>query len=89
MNNTKKAIQMAQLPYATETSRSKVDDNSYVYIARNPELEGCYAQGDTPEQAQENLKGVRISHIEHRLNHRLPVATPTITSDGLLFIGGE
>lgn len=89
MDNTQRAIQMAQLPYKTETFRNRVNDNEYVYIARNPELEGCYAQGNTPEQAQANLKEVRISYIEHRLNHGLPVATPTITSDGLLFVGGE
>ncbi len=83
MDNTKRAIEMAQLPYITETFRSRVGGDEYVYIARNPELEGCYAQGDTPEQAQANLKEVRISHIEHRLNHNLPVSLPNITSNRL------
>jgi len=37
------------------------------YFAFCPELQGCYTQGDTYEEAKENFKdGVRL-HVEDRL----------------------
>ena len=42
------------------------DENGY--IATCPELQGCYAQGDTYEEILENIRDVIRLHIEDRLN---------------------
>ncbi len=41
------------------------DENGY--FAFCPELQGCYAQGDTYEEVLENIKDVIRLHIEDRL----------------------
>ena len=37
------------------------------YFASCPELQGCYTQGDTYEQALENIKDAIRLHVEDRL----------------------
>jgi predicted RNase H-like HicB family nuclease len=37
------------------------------YWARCPELQGCYAQGDTYEEALNNLREALALHVEDRL----------------------
>jgi predicted RNase H-like HicB family nuclease len=37
-----------------------------VYIASCPALKGCYSQGDTIEEAVENIKDAMRLHIEAR-----------------------
>jgi predicted RNase H-like HicB family nuclease len=37
------------------------------YFVECPELQGCYAQGDSYEEAIENIKDVIKLHIEDRL----------------------
>ncbi len=37
------------------------------YFAFCPELQGCYTQGDTYEEALENLKDAIRLHVEDRL----------------------
>jgi len=48
------------------------DDDGY--IAYCPQLQGCYAQGDTYEEAFENLRDVVKLHIDDRLaeNESIP-----------------
>ncbi|MBL1135889.1 MAG: type II toxin-antitoxin system HicB family antitoxin [Chloroflexi bacterium] len=48
-----------------------------MFLARNPELEGCMAQGETPEAAQSNLLEARIDYIYFLLEDGLPVPDPT------------
>jgi predicted RNase H-like HicB family nuclease len=38
------------------------------YFASCPELQGCYSQGDTYEEAIENIKDAIRLHIEDRLD---------------------
>ena len=38
------------------------------YFAFCPELQGCYSQGDTYEEAVKNIKDVIRLHIEDRLS---------------------
>lgn len=35
------------------------------WVARNPDLPGCLADGETPEEAVANLRVVRLMYIEH------------------------
>ena len=37
------------------------------YWARCPELQGCYAQGDTYEETLDNLRAAVALHVEDRL----------------------
>jgi len=79
-----KAIELARLPYTVELLRDKTTDGDYVYLAQNPELEGCMAQGLTEEEALSNLDEVRIEHIEHLLENDLPVPYPNRAVSGSL-----
>ncbi len=40
------------------------------YFAFCPELQGCYTQGDTYEEALKNIKDAIRLHIEDRLAHK-------------------
>ncbi len=41
------------------------------YFAFCPELQGCYTQGDSYEEALENIKdAIRLLHIEDRLENK-------------------
>jgi len=71
-----KAVVLSKLPYTIELLRDKTTDGEYIYLARNPELEGCMAQGLTEQEALSNLDEVRIEHIEHLLEHNLEVPYP-------------
>jgi predicted RNase H-like HicB family nuclease len=44
-----------------------VDHDSDGYYAGSPELPGCYAQGETREEALENLREACVLHVEDRL----------------------
>lgn len=37
------------------------------YFAFTPELQGCYSQGDTYEEAIENIRDTIVLHVEDRL----------------------
>lgn len=37
------------------------------YFAFTPELQGCYSQGDTYEEAIENIRDAIVLHVEDRL----------------------
>lgn len=71
------AVELAKLPYTIELLRDKTTDGEYIYLAQNPELEGCMAQGLTEEEALKNLDEVRVEHIEHLLEHHLDVPYPS------------
>ena len=38
------------------------------YFAFTPELQGCYSQGDTYEEAIENIRDAILLHVEDRLD---------------------
>jgi predicted RNase H-like HicB family nuclease len=48
-------------------------DEDGVFIASCPALQGCYSQGDTYEQALENLKDAIKVHIEARQSLGEPI----------------
>ncbi|MDG6225982.1 MAG: type II toxin-antitoxin system HicB family antitoxin [Candidatus Thermoplasmatota archaeon] len=45
-----------------------VEKDSDGYIALCPELQGCYAQGETYEEVIENLKDVIQLHVKDRIS---------------------
>lgn len=75
--NYEKARDLASRPYSVVMYRdATTDGEGFVYLATNPEIERCKAQGLTMEEAQENLDEVRIMLFEHYLDHDLPIPQP-------------
>jgi predicted RNase H-like HicB family nuclease len=52
------------------------DENGY--LAYCPELQGCYTQGDTYEEALANVKDAIALHIQDRLENGESVTRPEI-----------
>ena len=83
-NLLEKAISLAKRPYLVEINRDETTEGKPIYLARSPELEGCIAQGETVEVANENLLEARIDYIYSLLEDNLqvpePEMLPTITT---------
>ena len=65
---------MKKDPSETVSARSRVyrfsvaiEKDKDGYFAFTPELQGCYSQGDTYEEALENIRDAIALHIEDRL----------------------
>lgn len=58
-----KAEILAKHEYQTTITAEKLSDGRVVYMAKNPDLEGCMAQGFTKQEAIRNLKEARIEYI--------------------------
>jgi predicted RNase H-like HicB family nuclease len=71
-----KAEELAKRGYSTEFEVDVMPDEMFVYMARNPELPGCKAQGDSVDEAQANLDEVRIDYINALLEENIPVPEP-------------
>jgi predicted RNase H-like HicB family nuclease len=77
-NLREKAKRLAELPYSVEVAKDETTDGEPVYLARIPELEGCIAQGETIEQAVEDLHQAKIDYIQSLLEDGLPVPKPAL-----------
>ncbi len=84
-DNRAKATELAKLPYSVTVSKDRIGDQG-VYLAENPDLPGCMAQGETISQATEELKEARYEYILSLLADKRPVPLPrlqrTTTSGG-------
>lgn len=67
---------LAARPYTDVIFRDGTTTDGYLYIAETIELEGCVVQGETIEEAKENLRLFRIDYIQHLLEHNLPIPEP-------------
>ncbi len=50
-----------------------IEKDEYGYFAMCPALQGCYSQGDTYEEALENIKDAIRLHIEDIIESGEPV----------------
>jgi predicted RNase H-like HicB family nuclease len=57
------------------------------YFAFCPELQGCYTQGDTYEEALENIKDAIRLHVEDRLETGEEIPQPESVSLTSLEVG--
>jgi predicted RNase H-like HicB family nuclease len=73
-----KAEKLAELPFTVEVELDETTDSQPVYLARIQELDGCMSQGETIEQAVENLQQAKIDFIQSLLEDGLPVPKPSI-----------
>ena len=53
-----------------------VESDKDGYFAFCPELQGCYSQGDTYEEALENIKDAIRLHVEDRLAEQEEIPEP-------------
>lgn len=78
MNNNllKKAEELAARNYKIAVSEDRTTSGQVIYMAKNPELIGCMAQGATLEEAIGNLKDARIDYIYDSLKDGVAVPDP-------------
>ena len=69
------AKKKSRKPYLTQVIIDKLDEE-VVFIALNPELDGCIAQGNSIHDALENLEDNRIKYILHFINNGLEIPEP-------------
>ena len=70
------AERLAARNYRTDLERDELSNGEMVFLARNPELPGCKAQGATVDEAKTTLDEVRIDYIYALLSQDLPVPEP-------------
>jgi predicted RNase H-like HicB family nuclease len=66
------------LPYATTITPDECGDHP-CYMAEHPDLYGCMAQGDTPEEAIQNLREAREDYIAALLDAGIAIPIPNGT----------
>jgi predicted RNase H-like HicB family nuclease len=71
-----RAEALAARGYSTEFEVDTLPSGQPVYMARNPELPGCKAQGSSIDEAQANLAEARIDYINALLEENLPIPEP-------------
>lgn len=80
MDKREKAEELAKRPYLIMTSIEETTDDQPVHFARVLEMDGCFGQGPTREEAIEDLRSALIDFIESLLEDGLPVPEPTKVS---------
>lgn len=58
-----------------------IEKDAEGYFAFSPELQGCYTQGDSYEEALENIKDAIRLHLEDKIENNEPI--PEIESISL------
>lgn len=85
MNNNdlwERARKLAAINYSIEVLKDETSTGETVYLAKNPQLYGCMAQGTSPEEAMESLEEARIDYIHSLLEDGLDVPNPEETLTG-------
>ena len=54
------------------------DGNDHIYIASVPELKGCKAHGDTPEEALQEIKIAFHLWLEAARENGIPIPDPML-----------
>ncbi len=78
MNNNQwnKAKQLAARQYFTVINREETEEGERYYVAVNPDFPGCIADGQTPEEAKQELAKARIDFIYFMLEDNLVIPEP-------------
>lgn len=76
-----RAQALAARPYTLFAFLDKTTSGGMIYVATNPELPGCYAQGDTMQEAEEILAEVREDYIAYLLSRNLSVPEPRYSQE--------
>jgi predicted RNase H-like HicB family nuclease len=73
-----RAKQLASRPYPFQIYKDEEGDDETRYLARNPDIEGCMAQGASQHEAIENLKDARVDLFEFLLERGEPIPEPRV-----------
>lgn len=76
MDTRSKAEELARRPYLTMTSLEETTDNEPIYFARVLEINGCFGQGKTHEEAVKDLQLAMVDFIESLIEDGLEVPEP-------------
>lgn len=68
--------QLASRPYTAFYKLDRRTDGTFCYVAWHPELPGCMSDGETPQEALENLEDARRLYIESLMEDHLPIPVP-------------
>lgn len=77
MDTRAKAEELARRPYLIMTSIEETTDDQPIYFARVLEMDGCFGQGATREEAIADLRSAMVDFIESLLDDGFPVPEPT------------
>jgi len=71
------ARKMAAQPYFIMRYLDETTEGKPVYVARTLEIENCFGQGNTLEEAEQDLRCALVDFIEGLLEDGLSVPSPT------------
>ena len=77
MDKHAKAEELARRPYLIRTSLEETTDDQPIYFARVLEMDGCFGQGVTRDDAIADLRSAMVDFIESLLDDGLPIPEPT------------
>lgn len=77
MNIRMQAEQLAQRPYIVMTSLEKTTEDEAIYFARALEVDGCFGQGETSEEAIKDLQLAMTDFIESLIEDELQIPEPS------------
>ena len=77
MDTRAKAEELARRPYLIRTSLEETTDDQPIHFARVLEIDGCFGQGATRDEANADLRSALVDFIESLLEDELPVPEPT------------
>jgi predicted RNase H-like HicB family nuclease len=77
-NPRNRAKKLASRPYIVEVFLDETTDGNPVYMAKTPELEGCFGQGETIDEAVKSLSEAREDYIYSLLEDNLPIPSPSL-----------
>lgn len=69
--------------FMTIVRREEATNSTYCYVAFHPEFPNNMSQGDTPEEAEENLVEATELTLAHLKANNLPVPEPIIVPSGI------
>lgn len=72
----KNPVTYPESDYRTEIVPEILTDGRLIYVASHPEVRKIRSQGNTPEEAKENLSDAFALYEEHCREHGLDMPTP-------------
>lgn len=74
-----RAMELARRPYRVVVMKDETTDGNLIFLAANPELPGCMAQGVTIADAAQELEAARLDYIVSLLEDGVPVPVPQVS----------
>ena len=65
---------MAQYPHVMTVHAEEIPDYGTVYLARNPMIRGCMAQGDTKDEAVRELEEAKFVYFLSMIEDGLDIS---------------